>query len=262
MTLLRLPRDLDTFHQDFVAAAPFPHLVVDDILDPSASGVDGAFPEADWPHWARLGGGHERGKSACADITVIPDPLKGLLREMNEPSFLSFLEAVTGVPSLMPDPYLDGGGLHLSVSGGTLTPHTDFHEYARLAVHRRLNALIYLNHEWTPADGGCLELFEYGEREPARSIVPIFGRCVVFATDARSVHGFSQPVADGRARRSVATYYYTARPSQSFGGDSTTHWHDDRSAGLATSARMMATRLLRLSSRKLLAASLRIDPNK
>jgi hypothetical protein len=47
---------------------------------------------------------------------------------------------------------------------------------------------------------------------------------VVFRTDDRSVHGFSEPVRDGHRRNSIATYYYTSEESSGFSGDYTTYW--------------------------------------
>ncbi|HBS32523.1 MAG TPA: proline hydroxylase, partial [Parvularcula sp.] len=45
-----------------------------------------------------------------------------------------------------------------------------------------------------------------------KTIVPEFGRCVVFSTTGESFHGHPAPVAhpEGKPRRSIALYYYTA----------------------------------------------------
>ncbi len=136
---------------------------------------------------------------------------------------MSFLEAVTGIEKLIPDPYLKGGGLHLSGPGGVLVPHTDFHNYGELDLYRQLNVLVYLNPGWDESWGGCLELFEDRQAERASSkIVPTWGTCVIFRTDDLSVHGFPVPIAPGHWRRSIALYYYTARENSTFSGDSTT----------------------------------------
>ena len=38
--------------------------------------------------------------------------LASMVRDLNEPGFLDFVEQVSGIPKLLPDPYLEGGGLH------------------------------------------------------------------------------------------------------------------------------------------------------
>ena len=40
------------------------------------------------------------------------------------------------------------------------------------------------------------------------------------------MHGFPVPVAEGKWRRSVALYYYTAAPTDNFSGDETTYWRE------------------------------------
>jgi len=78
---------------------------------------------------------------------------------------------------------------------------------------RRLNVLIYLNRDWREEYGGALEIWDTDKSACVRRIVPIFNRCVVFDTTKTSFHGNPEPVAhpDGRPRRSIALYYYTAR---------------------------------------------------
>lgn len=227
----------------FAAARPFPHAVLDAFLSPSAAEALATFPAADWPHWSRFGDAYQRGKRVCADIEVIPPAFARLIREASSPRFLARLETITGLRKLLPDPYLAGGGLHVSEAGGVLAPHTDFHLYRQLDLYRAVNLLIYLNPGWSEADGGALELYEEAADAPSASITPVFGRAVIFRTDDISIHGFTCPVAAGRERRSVALYYYTARDAAQFGGDTSTHWRARRHAlydGLIFASRALA----------------------
>jgi hypothetical protein len=149
-----------------------------------------------------------------------------MIHELSGPAFLQFLQAVTGIKGLLPDPYLNGGGLHSSGPGGVLMPHADYHVQGRLALYRRINVLVYLNPGWTQAEGGSLELFRKGETQPTVSIPPVYGRMVMFLTDDQSIHGFTQPVAAGpdRWRNSIALYYYTSEDTARFAGDNVTYW--------------------------------------
>ena len=58
---------------------------------------------------------------------------------------LLFLERLTGIEGLIPDPYFVGGGLHQIESGGKLDIHVDFNRLEKTNLDRRLNLLIYLN---------------------------------------------------------------------------------------------------------------------
>ena len=108
--------------------------------------------------------------------------------------FLAFLEQLTGIDALLPDPYFQGGGMHQIVSGGILDIHTDFNAYGRLKLYRRLNVLLYLTEAWTPGDGGELELWDGPPPQGncVKQIPPMFNRLVVFKTDKQSFHGHTQ----------------------------------------------------------------------
>lgn len=123
----------------------------------------------------------------------------------------------------MPDPFLHGGGLHMTGVGGTLTPHADFHVTKELQMYRRLNLLVYLNDSWQEGDGGELELWDKGGKRIAKTVAPTLGTAVLFRTDAKSIHGFTNPVAR-LPRRSVALYYYTVEDAEEFSGSGETFW--------------------------------------
>ena len=159
----------------FTAAEPFAHAVLHDVVAAPADEVVDAFPPFEWDGWERFEDDYQHQKVYCADIEAMPPAMAAILQELNAPSTLAALEALTGIDALIPDPYLEGGGMHGSGPGGVLTPHTDFHIYRRL-----------------------------GLAGPAVVVPPTFGTCVVFRTDDRSRHGFVAPVPEGCYRRSVA----------------------------------------------------------
>ncbi len=242
-----LERNASDLRREFQAAEPFPHVVVDDLLQLSPTTAD-AFPDIAWPWWTKASDRYQQNKRYCGNLDLIPEPFRGLIREVSEPRFLKVLEQITGIKQLLPDPYLAGGGLHLSGPGGILSPHTDFHYYRNLNLYRRINVLVYLNDGWSPQDGGCLSLYDKDNR-PVKTVVPAWGRVVIFRTDDQSVHGFPVPVAEGKWRRSIALYYYTAADTKSFSGDETTYWREHgEQEGVVRKARFLAYRgLLNLS---------------
>lgn len=247
--------------ETFRTAVPFPHLRLEEFLSIPPDQLLEHFPGTKWTGWSRFQDSYQHGKMFCNDIDLIPLPLAQLLHELSSPSFLGFLERVTGVERLIPDPYLEGGGLHCSGPGGILAPHTDFHLYRRLGLYRRINVIVYLNPEWTPGDGGCLELYRKGATAPATTIVPRWGTTVIFRTDDESVHGFSKPIAEPRWRRSIALYYYTSAEARRFSGDADTHWRAHGTvSGLATLRLFTYTTLL-FGSKCLSHIAHRVNPH-
>jgi hypothetical protein len=261
MTLLRRfgASELAELRNAFAAAQPFPHVVIDNCLVGDARERLSDFPPPSWAHWNLASEGYQKAKRSCADIKVIPSACAELIRECNEPEFLSTVERITGIGQLIADPYLEGGGLHASSEGGVLVPHTDFHHYERLHLFRVINLIIYLNEDWSEVDGGPLQLYRRGQRAPVVTITPSFGRAVIFKTDDQSIHGFSTPVAPGKWRKSVAIYYYTSRESVEFAGDGTTYWQSKgtRLKGM----QLMAFQSLTWASRFVSKLAHKMDPN-
>jgi hypothetical protein len=262
------PATAERLGKEFRAATPFPHIVIDDVIDGDPDALLATYPPPDWPQWGRFRDTYQAGKRFCADIDRIPEPWAGMIRRLCEPRFLATLETITGITGLIPDPYLEGGGLHCSAPGGVLAPHTDFHVYRRLGLYRRVNLLLYLNPGWEESFGGCLELWEKGAAAPSKLVVPAWGRCVIFQTDDQSVHGFSQPVhgADDDAgeqpwRRSIALYYYTSTELAGFSGDTTTYWQQHGDQHGLRRLRMTAYRALLFCSRALSFLAHRANPN-
>lgn len=141
---------------------------------------------------------------------------RSLLYQLNSSTFITFLERLTNVDGLIPDPHFVGGGLHQIERGGFLKMHVDFNKHERLRLDRRLNLLIYLNKDWQEEYGGHLELWDKDVTQCSKKILPVFNRCVVFTTTDFSYHGHPEPLTcpEDRSRKSLALYYYSnGRPA-------------------------------------------------
>ncbi len=139
-----------------------------------------------------------------------------LLHQFNSAPMIEFLETLTGIEGLIPDPHFVGGGLHQIEPGGFLKVHADFNRHDRLRLDRRLNLLLYLNDDWQEEYGGHFEMWDTKMTRCERRVLPVLNRCVVFSTTSESFHGHPEPLAcpPGRTRRSMALYYYTnGRPA-------------------------------------------------
>ncbi|RCW88792.1 2OG-Fe(II) oxygenase [Paracoccus lutimaris] len=142
----------------------------------------------------------------------LPPYTRNLFYVLNSRPFVQFLENLTGIKGLIPDPYFAGGGVHVVGNGGHLDIHADFNHNAILNLERRLNVLIYLNKNWSKDFGGSFEIWNHEMTEMVESFVPQFNRMVCFNTGSTTWHGNPTPVnhPEGKPRMSLALYYYTA----------------------------------------------------
>lgn len=219
------PIDRDALREQFQTAQPFPSFSIDGFLDPEfAMSVAKTYPTY---ACARTMGQefsavNERLKVQITDSAKFPAPVKTLSDALASPEFLADLEYITGIPNLLADPELAGGGMHLSGPGGRLDVHVDFNYLADRALHRRLNILVYLNPQWEDGWGGYVELWDRSVSHCVQAFKPVFNRCVVFQTSQISFHGVTPvtcPVHE--LRRSFAAYYYTKEAPE--GWDGTEH---------------------------------------
>lgn len=145
-----------------------------------------------------------------------PDQLplytRAVFQAMNSQSFVRFLEEMTGIPGLIPDPYYKGGGIHRTNNGGFLGIHADFNHHKQMDLERRLNVLVYLNPDWKPEYGGSFEVWTDDMETQIAAFTPTMNRMCCFSTSSTSMHGNPEPVnhPDGLPRISIALYYYTA----------------------------------------------------
>src|SRR5688572_8679920 len=207
-----------SYAQAYSSADPFPHAVIDGLFD--ASDLDGIlddFPPPDRTRWMTFDNPQEKKLGFFYERSTISQRIRSFLDAMNGFEMLLFLEALTGIEGLIPDPYFGGGGLHQIEPGGFLKVHADLNVHPKLKLDRRLNMLIYLNHDWKEEWGGHLELWNANLSECRQRILPLFNRTVIFSTTDTSFHGHPHPLTSppGVNRRSVSLYYYTAgRPPE------------------------------------------------
>ena len=137
---------------------------------------------------------------------------KELIHFLNTESFLQFLQKLTGIEeTLLPDPYLIGGGLHEIKRDGFLKIHADFNKHTKTKLDRRINVLIYLNKDWEDEYGGHFELWNKDMTHCEKKIKPDFNTLAIFSTSDYSYHGHPSPLncPVNSSRKSIALYYYT-----------------------------------------------------
>ncbi len=212
----------DSLASEYSTAEPFPHVVIDDFLPANVlRKVADSFPKTDEIDW-HVSANPRQQKLAAEDETQIGDDARRLLYQLNSATFMKFLEALTGIDGLIPDPYFAGGGLHQIERGGYLKIHADFNRHPKFSLERRLNLLLYLNDDWKEEYGGHLELWDREMTQSVQRILPVFNRCVIFNTTDFSYHGHPEPLTcpPGTTRKSLALYYYSnGRPAEEVSGE-------------------------------------------
>lgn len=196
--------------EEYQGNDPFPHIVIDDFANPIL--LDEAvtqFPSPKDIEWFSYKNPLEV-KLAQNKIEHLPKIFKRILWEFNSGPFIEFVEKLTGISGLVPDPDYVGGGLHQIVKGGKLDIHADFNWHKKLQLDRRVNVILYLNQEWLDEYNGKLELWDV-KMTACKSVLPIFNRMVCFNTTDFTFHGHPDPLTcpEGRSRKSIALYYYS-----------------------------------------------------
>jgi Rps23 Pro-64 3,4-dihydroxylase Tpa1-like proline 4-hydroxylase len=221
--------------------SPFPHIAIDGFLgEEVASQVSSSFPrleDVSWNHMdlsesanpPQLNKYHlSLGTKKFENELRLDSVVRNLLLELNSGLFVQYLQQLTGIPALISDPKMWGGGFHQTMPGGLLKIHADFRTHPIYKFDRRLNLLLYLNENWEEEWGGMLELWDKGMSKCEKSLLPILDRCVIFNTDMHSFHGHPKPLRcpEGVSRRSIALYYYTVKDNDGEVVIPETHWQE------------------------------------
>jgi Rps23 Pro-64 3,4-dihydroxylase Tpa1-like proline 4-hydroxylase len=214
------PLYLDSAHTANVAelsaqyrsALPVPHLYMPQLIEEDdAAAAAAEFPSPDTAAWTHYQHQNEN-KLGMTRRESFPPRIGAVSDALNSPEFLDWLSQLTGIPSLLADPSLEGGGLHQSGRGGFLNVHTDFsHHHYNKHWKRRVNLILYLNQGWREEWGGHIELWDGAMKHQVAKYPPLFNCALIFDTNDISYHGFPEPLRcpEGESRKSLAFYYYT-----------------------------------------------------
>jgi hypothetical protein len=207
-------------------AQPYPHIVLEDFFsDNVIRRVVSEFPNPDDTEWIQYKHYNENklGKSKREEF---PPYIGSVIDELNSSEFVAFLSKLTGIDGLIPDPMLEGGGMHQTQSGGFLNMHADFtmHHYHK-RWRRRCNLIVYLNERWEPEWKGDLELWSRDMKRCVTKVAPTFNRAVIFNTDDTSFHGYPDPIQcpEDVTRKSLALYYFTEESDPGYVAKSTNY---------------------------------------
>jgi Rps23 Pro-64 3,4-dihydroxylase Tpa1-like proline 4-hydroxylase len=212
----------DEFRQAFLHATPFKHGMIEGFFEPAfAERLLAEFPSFD-PKLAMNEMGQLGGKAVNTKIREISPAYHELYEMIGSQAFLDLMSRLSGIPDLIMDPKLYGGGTHDNRHGQELDAHVDFNYDEARNLHRRLNVIIYMNKEWKTEWGGAIEIHSNPwdpEGNRIHAFDPLFNRCVMFETNEYSWHGFPKIELPEEkrhlTRKSISIYLYTKdRPAQ------------------------------------------------
>jgi Rps23 Pro-64 3,4-dihydroxylase Tpa1-like proline 4-hydroxylase len=214
--------DHNALKEQIQNAKHFPHFCIDNFLDEDfANAIAESFPS--YQEAQKLGrefsAVNEKKKIQVSDSSKFPAPIAKLNEIMASKEFMDTFSDLFGIPNLLADVDLAGGGIHETNAGGRLDVHVDFNYIEKKQWHRRLNLLIYFNKDWKEEYGGYLDLWDEEVQHCHGSFAPVFNRICGFATSNISYHGVT-PIncPAGVARKSFATYYYTTEAPAHWNG--------------------------------------------
>ncbi len=205
-----LRRRADELKRDWSSKTPFRYVIIDDFLPSDyVEEILASYPEPDIEGWDSTTYIHQKKK--LTQRFGFPGPISRFFSLTATREFRELISEICGIPNLIEDPELIGGGLHQILRGGFLDVHVDYNFHPRTKLHRRLNLLLYLNRDWKAEYEGCLELWDLEANRQLERIAPILNRGVIFETNEISYHGHPQPLNAPYhiTRKSLAIYYYT-----------------------------------------------------
>jgi hypothetical protein len=217
----------------FQSARPFKHVYLQDFLEPDiAEALLRDFPTFDRDK-ALNEFGEVGGKAVNTRLRDISLSYQKLYDYLFSEQFLHAMVAISGIPDLIGDASLFGGGTHENLNGQQLDPHVDFNYVQGGGAHRRMNLLIYLNKGWVQEWGGAIELHS-NPRDPESNKIAAFNvdfnKALLFETNEYSWHGFPRiclppELSQTHSRKCISIYLYTkSRPAEEIAGTHATFY--------------------------------------
>ena len=208
---IRIPsrEEIPELARAYRSATPWPHLRLDGIIPPELTAAAYEQEMAHAPNVPKLA---YRSVSKSETATGLGPAAREVLRQLDSPEFVAFLQQLTGIADLEPDPTHAYGGLHANGPGNYHRLHRDFTLHPVDGRWHRANLLVYLNPVWPQEYGGSLELWARGGHTIGARITPVAPTVVFFETTPQAIHGLPDPVRcpPGGYRLSIAAQYYSA----------------------------------------------------
>jgi hypothetical protein len=199
---------------DFSAAAPFRHVVIDNLLtDETARRALDEFPQ--YEHMQLHYAGLVENRAIEMRIDRVDPVYWQIFTDLTSDRWMAWVRALSSIDDLSFDAKFNGAGLHQSRDGGFQNIHADQNRHPENGLYQRLNILIYLNPTWRAEWGGGLELWNHDLSRCEKTVLPLFNRCVIFEVHDRAYHGFSRlSLPANVTRKSLTIWYFSETPAR------------------------------------------------
>jgi len=206
-----LKKNITDLRTQFANGKPFPIVNIDNFL-PQTTAVNlyketQSIDNSLWKNFTRKGS-H---MLEFNKIEMAPEAFN-FVNYMHSANILMWLESLTGIEGLIPDPYLTGAGYSKSFAGDTLKIHTDFNWNDKLKLHRALSLIIYLTPDWRPEWKGGLEFYDKERQNISFKATCLFNQCLIWKYNKYGYHGFEEPLScpNNINRTTFRLFYYTS----------------------------------------------------
>jgi hypothetical protein len=191
----------------FAGAEPFPHLVIDELFDPTSL----AAAARDFPDPSEMPEKPGRaGVLELSDRGRVPSRLVEVSDELLSPRFTDWLSKVSGVDDLRTDPDGNWGVLRQSGDGVEGKIHVPPQRHPDKPWYRRLTLILHLSEDLGEAAGGLFQLWDRDKTSVRQAIAPLFNRAVVFLNSPTAYHNASLTrLGPGQLRRIMQGLYFT-----------------------------------------------------
>jgi Rps23 Pro-64 3,4-dihydroxylase Tpa1-like proline 4-hydroxylase len=147
----------------------------------------------------------------CKDLSVSPAAYE-LVSALHSSIFINWLEQLTGIQNIIPDPHLIGAGYSKNFNGDALKTHVDFNWNDRLKLHRALSLIIYLTPGWESNWGGSLNFYDFDRETIIKCVDCAFNKAVIWKYHKKGFHGYNNPIQcpNDMFRSTFRLFYYTS----------------------------------------------------
>jgi hypothetical protein len=200
---------LEELHKTFVSAKPIPMVVIDNFADSKTiKDLNIECNTLDDTNWKIFTRNHSHVKE-FNDLSQCPAAFN-FVSMMHSSKTLKWLEELTGIPHLIPDPHLIGAGYSKSFRGDSLKVHTDFNWNDQLRLHRAISFILYLTPDWKSEYRGALNFYDAKRETIVTSCDCIYNRAVIWQHNERGFHGYNDPLAcpNSISRNTFRLFYY------------------------------------------------------
>lgn len=216
------------FETDYKNGSPVPWISFDEFLPTDLVAIlkneVGNIPRHLWTKFTRNGSMFYE----CTKLNYCPS-IRNLVLNLNSSEFITWLEQLTDLKKLIPDPHIIGAGLMKFGNDSSIRLHTDFNWNDQLGLNRALNLILYLSDDWDQSWGGDLEFWSLDRKECVHKIEPQTNKLLIWNYHEKLLHGHSNVIKcpPFKNRIGLRLFYYTSNATPISPPHRSLYWWDN-----------------------------------